>query len=471
PGRSYTGVCHQGPTGTLALTVCAAAVGGTLQYGYNICVCVCLSPQHICTFINDTWRERRGTRLEAYQVTLIWSFVVSVFSLGGLLGSLLAGPLAVRFGRKRSLLLNNVFLGLSSVLSVSSRTARSFEMIILARLLVGINAGVSMNVQPMYFGESAPKHLRGAAALSSAVFTAFGVLLGQVVGLRELLGGESWWPYLLASGVVPGVIQLLTLPWFPESPCYLLIDRGDKEACVKALRQLWGRDDLGADMEQILQEQGRGGGARAKRPWELFGERSVRWQLLSVMAVSSAMQLCGNDAIYFYASSVFREAGISSDRVQYATIGTGACEFTATNLLIEHLGRRLLLIGGYVLMALRVSMRPSHSSPAGVTGVLPTEIFNQTARPAAYTIAGSLMWINFFLVGMVFPFLVSELGELCFIPFCAVCLLCSLYVGFALPETKGKTLSEITHDFDRLNFGLHNERCSTSPNAKLSRSP
>uniref|UniRef100_A0A8C9TEW2 Solute carrier family 2, facilitated glucose transporter member 5 n=1 Tax=Scleropages formosus TaxID=113540 RepID=A0A8C9TEW2_SCLFO len=475
PQPKMDSVLLKGPTGTLALTVCAAAVGGTLQYGYNIAI-IDAPTAHICTFINDTWRERRGTRLEAYQVTLIWSFVVSVFSLGGLLGSLLAGPLAVRFGRKRSLLLNNVFLGLSSVLSVSSRTARSFEMIILARLLVGINAGVSMNVQPMYFGESAPKHLRGAAALSSAVFTAFGVLLGQVVGLRELLGGESWWPYLLASGVVPGVIQLLTLPWFPESPCYLLIDRGDKEACVKALRQLWGRDDLGADMEQILQEQGRGGGARAKRPWELFGERSVRWQLLSVMAVSSAMQLCGNDAIYFYASSVFREAGISSDRVQYATIGTGACEFTATNLLIEHLGRRLLLIGGYVLMAcwaLTVDGMPYLCmtcifayilsfglGPAGVTGVLPTEIFNQTARPAAYTIAGSLMWINFFLVGMVFPFLVSELGELCFIPFCAVCLLCSLYVGFALPETKGKTLSEITHDFD-----------STSPNAKLSRSP
>uniref|UniRef100_A0A8C9VRV2 Solute carrier family 2, facilitated glucose transporter member 5 n=1 Tax=Scleropages formosus TaxID=113540 RepID=A0A8C9VRV2_SCLFO len=453
----------------------------TLQYGYNIAIID--APTHICTFINDTWRERRGTRLEAYQVTLIWSFVVSVFSLGGLLGSLLAGPLAVRFGRKRSLLLNNVFLGLSSVLSVSSRTARSFEMIILARLLVGINAGVSMNVQPMYFGESAPKHLRGAAALSSAVFTAFGVLLGQVVGLRELLGGESWWPYLLASGVVPGVIQLLTLPWFPESPCYLLIDRGDKEACVKALRQLWGRDDLGADMEQILQEQGRGGGARAKRPWELFGERSVRWQLLSVMAVSSAMQLCGNDAIYFYASSVFREAGISSDRVQYATIGTGACEFTATVLCVStrdscHYGPRLKKscpsttpMDGmpYLCMTCIFAYILSFGlGPAGVTGVLPTEIFNQTARPAAYTIAGSLMWINFFLVGMVFPFLVSELGELCFIPFCAVCLLCSLYVGFALPETKGKTLSEITHDFDSVKSSVHlnetkqNYRCIKS---------
>lgn len=46
------------------------------------------------------------------------------------------------------------------------------------------------------------------------------------------------------------------------------------------------------------------------------------------------------------------------------------------------------------------------SFPAGVTGVLPTEIFNQTARPAAYMIAGSMMWLNLFITGMIFPFLV-----------------------------------------------------------------
>ncbi|KAL4646518.1 solute carrier family 2, facilitated glucose transporter member 11-like [Arapaima gigas] len=471
---------EKGGTRTLALMVCSAAIGGTLQYGYNIAI-INAPTAHICRFINDTCLERWGVQLEAYQVTLVWSFVVSIFSLGGLAGSLLAGPMAVRFGRKKSLLTNNVFLGLSSALALSSRVARSFEMIILARLLVGINAGVSMNIQPMYFGESAPKHRRGAVALSSAVFTAFGVVLGQVVGLRELLGSEPWWPYLLASGAIPGVIQLLTLPWFPESPRYLLIDRGDKEACMRALHQLQGSGDLDAEMEQILQEQAESGGTKARRPWELFWDQSVCWQLLSVMVVSSAMQLCGNDAIYFYATSVFREAGISSDNIPYVTIGTGASEFTATilcNLLIERLGRKILLTGGYVLMAccavvFTVALTYQGTvdgmqylcmtcifayilsfgiGPAGVTGILPTELFNQTSRPAAYMIAGSLMWINFFVAGMVFPFLVSELGEFCFVPFCAICLLSSLYTGLVLPETKGKTLSEITGEFQRLKY-------------------
>ncbi|KAG9354565.1 hypothetical protein JZ751_001278 [Albula glossodonta] len=344
---------EEGSARILALTVCSAAIGGTLQYGYNIAI-INAPTVYIQTFINETFQERWGAELEVYQVTLIWTFIVSIFSLGGLMGALIAGPMAIHFGRKKSLLLNNVFLILSSALIVFSRAARSFEMIILARLLVGINSGVSMNIQPMYFGESAPKHLRGAVSLSSAVFTAFGVVLGQIVGLREILGSEPYWPYLLASNAVPGFIQLLTLPWFPESPRYLLIDRGDKDACVKALRQLRGCDSLQSEMEEILQEQASAKGIKAKTPWELFMDRSVRWQVLSVIAMSSAMQLCGNDAIYFYASYVFQEAGISAEKIQYATIGTGSCEFTASivsNLLIERLGRKVLLIGGYILMA------------------------------------------------------------------------------------------------------------------------
>ncbi|XP_035236316.1 solute carrier family 2, facilitated glucose transporter member 11-like isoform X2 [Anguilla anguilla] len=433
----------EGNARILVLTVCSAAIGGTLQYGYNIAI-INAPTIYVQKFINETFQERWGAELQVYQVTLIWTFIVSIFSLGGLAGALIAGPMAIYFGRKKSLLLNNVFLLLSSVLAVFSRAARSVEMIILARFLVGINAGVSMNIQPMYFGESAPKHLRGAVSISSAVFTAFGVVLGQVVGLREILGSESCWPYLLASNAVPGFIQLLTLPWFPESPRYLLIDKGDKEACINALCRFRGCDVLHSEIEEIQQEQAAALGIKAKGPLELFTDQSVRWQLLSVMVISSAMQLCGNDS----------------------------------NLLIEKLGRKFLLMGGYILMAgwavvFTVSLSFQHTvsempylsmtcvfayilsfgtGPAGVTGILPTEIFSQTARPAAYMIAGSMMWLNLFLMGMVFPFLVRGFGQFCFLPFCAVCLLSAVFIGLVLPETKGKSLPAIAEEYDKLNF-------------------
>ncbi|KAF3856264.1 hypothetical protein F7725_016987 [Dissostichus mawsoni] len=428
---------------TLVLMVASAASGGTLQYGYNLAI-MNTPAVFIQTFVNETLLERWDMQLEDYQLTLVWTIIVSIFSLGGFAGALIAGPLTIRFGRKKCLLLNNIFLMTGALLAVTSRAAKSFEMIIISRVLVGINAGISMNVQPMYFGESAPKHLRGAVSLSSAVFTAFGVVLGQVVGIREILGSEPCWQYLLASNAIPGVIQLLTLPWFPESPRYLLIDRGDKEGCINALRRLRGCEVQSSELDEILQEQAATKGMRPRGPWELLTDRSVRWQLITVMVISSAMQLCGNDSIYFYASYVFKEAGVSADKIQYITIGTGACEFTACilcNLLIERKGRRFMLMG------------------AGVTGILPTELFDQTARPAAYMIAGSMMWLNLFIMGMIFPFLMSELSEFCFVPFGAVCLLSALFVGLFLPETKGKSLSAITSEFHKLNFKGQDEKC------------
>ncbi|XP_016296367.1 solute carrier family 2, facilitated glucose transporter member 11 [Sinocyclocheilus anshuiensis] len=468
-----------GCTRTLALTVCSAAIGGTFQYGYNISI-INAPTAYVQKFINETCMKRWGASLEASQVTLMWTFIVSIYSLGGLLGSLLAGPMAIKCGRKGALLLNNCFLFVSSVLALCSRSAGSFEMIILARLLVGVNAGVSMNVQPMYFGESAPKHLRGAVAFSSAVFTALGILMGQVMGLTEVLGSESLWPYLLASNALPGVVQLVTLPWFPESPRYLLIDRGDREACGQALKRLRACSVFTDELEEILQERAEAGEAHAKTLWELLSDRSLRRQLCTVMVASSAMMLCGNDSIYFYASYIFQEAGIPTDRIQYVTIGTGACEFTSAlvcNLLIERVGRRLLLAGGYLLMACwavvftvalslegKVAGMPYLSmvcmfayilsfgmGPAGVTGILPAELFDQMARPAAYMVAGSMMWLNLFLIGMAFPFIVKGLGQFCFIPFCGVCVTACLFVSFALPETKGRTLAEITEEFEKRN--------------------
>ncbi|XP_073968349.1 solute carrier family 2, facilitated glucose transporter member 11 [Notothenia coriiceps] len=471
----------------LTLTICSAAIGGTFQYGYNISI-INAPTSYIQTFINDTYMERWGSGLESSQLTLMWTIIVSAFSLGGLLGALLAGPLSVRFGRKNSLLLNNGFLFAGAVLVLTSRVAKSFEMIIFARFLVGINSGVSMNVQPMYFGESAPKHLRGAVAFSSAVFTAFGIFLGQVVGLTEVLGAQHLWPYLLASNALPGLIQLLSLPWFPESPRYLLIDRGDKDACVKALGRLRGGVAPILEVEEMLEEQEQqksaalnSGSSANKTPWTLFKDAGLRSQLRTVMAASSAMMLCGNDSIYFYAYYIFLAAGIPPQKIQYITIGTGASEFTSSilsNLLIERVGRRYLLIGGYSLMsfwsvvftvALNLQSRGVAGmaylsmacvfayilsfglGPAGVSGILPAEIFDQSARPAAYMVAGSCMWVSLFLVGMLFPFIVNVFGDFCFLPFFVVCVASAVFLGLTLPETKGKTLAEITADFDGRN--------------------
>ncbi|XP_025971816.2 solute carrier family 2, facilitated glucose transporter member 11-like isoform X1 [Dromaius novaehollandiae] len=505
----------------LILTVCAAGIGGTFQYGYNISI-INAPTLYIQRFMNETWLERTGVPLESNVILLLWSFTVSAYPLGGLAGAIVAGPMAVMLGRKTSLLLNNVFVIIAAVLSGFSRMAKSFEMIMLSRFFTGLNAGVSMNIQPMYLAESAPKKLRGVVALTSASFTALGLVLGQVVGLRELLGEENSWPLLLASNLVPALIQLMALPWFPESPRYLLIDRGDKESCISALQKLRGHCDLSTELEEMLAEQAATEGQRPKKPWELFQNPAVRWQLMSIIVLSSAMQLCGNDSMYFYAAYVFEEAGIPKEKIPYVVIGTGSCELitsvtcvrllmhsadpqalltvrkllitnfrftllfipkhhfipSSQNMIIDYAGRRPLLLGGYCFMAgwaivfmvalsqqTQVSWMPYLSmacifayilsfgiGPAGVTGVLPTEVFDQMSRPAAYMICGSLLWFNLFLVGIAFPFIVKSLAHFCYVPFFVVCICTALYVGFFLPETKGKSFLEISEEFKKRNF-------------------
>uniref|UniRef100_A0A8C9DNM1 Solute carrier family 2 member 11 n=1 Tax=Prolemur simus TaxID=1328070 RepID=A0A8C9DNM1_PROSS len=464
----------------LLLTICAAGIGGTFQFGYNLSI-INAPTMHIQEFTNETWRARTGRPLPDHQVLLVWSLIVALYPLGGLFGALLAGPLAITLGRKKSLLVNNAFVVAAAILFGFSRKAGSFEMLMLGRLLVGVSAGVSMSVQPMYLGESAPKELRGAVAMTSAVFTALGIVTGQVVGLRELLGGPQAWPLLLASCLVPGALQLASLPLLPESPRYLLIDRGDTEACRAALQRLRGARDVAEELEELEREGAACQGCRAQRPWELFQHRALRRQVTSLVVLGSAMELCGNDTVYAYASSVFREAGVPGEKVQYAIIGTGGCELLSaivSCVVIEHLGRRLLLMGGYCLMAGWASVFTAalclQSSlpgmpylavacvfafilsfgigPAGVTGILATELFDQTARPAAHVTCGVLMWTMLFLVGLGFPFVMEGLSHFLYVPFLGVCVCGAIYAGLFLPETKGKSFLEISEELHRLNF-------------------
>uniref|UniRef100_A0A8C7ZAW6 Solute carrier family 2 member 11b n=1 Tax=Oryzias sinensis TaxID=183150 RepID=A0A8C7ZAW6_9TELE len=129
--------------------------------------------------------------------------------------------------------------------------------------------------------------------------------------------------------------------------------------------------------------------------------------------------------------------GIPDDKIPYATVGTGACEcITALTcgLLIEYLGRKVLITGGYFLMSIC-------SWPVFFLFFLST-LFTQSSRPAAFIISGSVNWLSFFFIGLVFPFIIY-----CFLVFLVVCSLVGLYIFLVVPETKNKTFVEIQNDF------------------------
>ncbi|XP_063793913.1 solute carrier family 2, facilitated glucose transporter member 11-like [Pseudophryne corroboree] len=461
--------------------VCAVGIGGTFQYGYNLSL-INAPTTYVHKFINDTWYSRYQTQIQENILTLIWSVIASVFAIGGLIGTFIGGHVAVKLGRKQGLLVNNVLAILAALFMGIAEPAGLFELLIVGRFLIGINAGVGMCVQPLYLGEIAPRSMRGLTTVSINISLTVGILAGQIVGLREVLGGETSWSLLLSTCAIPALLQLITLPCFPESPRYLLIEKKDEYQFQKALKSMYGSHNYQMEMDDIQKESLELNGEKQKKMLELFFDQSVKWQLISVIVLNAAQQLCGINAIYFYADYVFKKSGIPTEKIPYITLGTGICEcITAMTcgLLIDRAGRRVLIIGGYTMMAfwclvltLTITLQdvfpwmPYLSlagilafilsfglGPGGVTNTLAAELFTQSSRTGAYVIGGAVNWIGFFAIGITFPFIVNGLNQYCFLFFFVTCILIAGFIYFIMPETKNKSFLDIKADFQKLNYG------------------
>ncbi|KAK1340530.1 hypothetical protein QTO34_019100 [Cnephaeus nilssonii] len=463
----------------LALATLIAAFGSSFQYGYN--VAAINSPSQLMKeFYNETYYDRKTYYLTDFNLTLLWSLSVSMFPFGGLIGSLMVGFLVNKFGRKGTLLLNNFFSIVPAVLMGSSEAARSFEMIIVARLLVGICAGLSSNVVPMYLGELAPKNLRGALGVVPQLFITVGILTAQILGLRSVLANQKGWPILLGVTGIPAALQLLLLPFFPESPRYLLVQKKNQAAARKALRRVRGWDYVEDEMEEIQLEAEAEKAAGFISVVKLFRIRSLRWQLISIIVLMGGQQLSGVNAIYYYADEIYEKAGVSKDNVQYATAGTGAVNMAITILavfVVELLGRRILLLLGFsicfcaccvltvaLVLQTTVSWMPYLSivcvltyvighalGPSPIPALIITEIFLQSSRSSAFMVGGSVHWLCNFAVGLLFPFIQGGLGPYSFVIFAGVCFLTATFVFLVVPETKSKTFMEINLAFAKMN--------------------
>lgn len=149
----------------------------------------------------------------------------------------------------------------------SSQLFRSIECLIIGRFFIGINCGLNTHLVPMYLSEIAPMNLRGALGTVSQLGVTIGLLLSQVLGLSNILGTSDGWPFLLGVAFVPAVLQLLLLPFCPESPRYLLITKGRTNEARHALTRLRCTTEVEDDMEEMRMEESRAASqASARRP-------------------------------------------------------------------------------------------------------------------------------------------------------------------------------------------------------------
>ncbi|MBN3294661.1 GTR5 protein, partial [Polypterus senegalus] len=425
----------------LALATLVSAFGSSFQYGYNVAA-INSPSQFMQSFYNATYFERYDSYIDDSYLTLLWSISVSMYPLGGFFGSLMVAPLVNKLGRKGTLLFNNIFSIVPAILMGASEAAKSFEMVIVARVIIGVCAGLSSNVVPMYLGEMSPKNLRGAIGVVPQLFITIGILVAQILGLRSILGNAEGWPIMLALTGIPAVIELLVLPFFPESPRYTLIQKGDTDKARRDLQKLRNREDVDEEIEEMhVEDQSEKAEGRLS-VLTLFSFRSLRWQLISVFIMNMGQQLSGVNAIYYYADSIYLSAGVEESNVQYVTIATGSINVIMTLIAetatwIPYLSAACLII--YVI---------GHAiGPSPIPYVVTTEMFRQSSRPAAFMVAGSVHWLSNFTVGLIFPFLEKGLGPFSFIVFAAICLATLLYILMIVPETKNKTFLEVSQLF------------------------
>ncbi|KAK2815765.1 hypothetical protein Q5P01_026232 [Channa striata] len=452
-----------------------ASFGSSLLYGYNLAA-VNAPAQYIKHFYNETIIESYDWTPDEELLTVLHSLTVAIFAIGGMMGSLMVGTLVTKYGRKGTVVRSTFLVFVGGALMGFSRACRMPAMVIIGRFIAGLHSGISFSVVPMYLSEIAPKNLRGFLGLIPSINICSGVFIAQVLGLHELLGKEEHWPVLLSLVVCPALVQLLLLPWFPESPRYLLIEKGDVQATIEALKWYRTKGNIQAEVEEMQEEQRSLSSIQTLSVWGLLVDPCVRWQVITVVVANIGMQLSGIDAIWFYTNDIFKNAGISDSYIQYTTVGTGAVEVISGMLgcfTIERLGRRPLMIGGFLFMGLccagitvSVLLQPHMPfmryisvgcvvgiiagfciGPAGVPFLITAELFKQSHRPAAYTVAGCLNWLSNFTIGFVFPFLEISTGPFCYLIFCAICLGVAGYTFFIVPETKNKTFMEISQMF------------------------
>ncbi|XP_044273138.1 solute carrier family 2, facilitated glucose transporter member 4 isoform X1 [Varanus komodoensis] len=461
-------------TTTLVLSVFAAVLA-SLQFGYNIGVIN--APQKIIEQnYNATWKDRNGEYIDTNLLKTLWSLSVAIFSIGGMLGSFLVGVVSERLGRKRAMIVNNGLSFLGGGLMGLAELGKSYEMMIFGRFMIGTFSGFASGLVPMYIGEISPTNLRGALGTLNQLAIVIGILLAQVLGLETLLGTPLLWPLLLGITVVPSVLQLLILPFCPESPRFLYIIRNKESKAKDSLKRLTGLVDVSAALNEMKEEKRRMDLERKVSIPQLFRSRIYRQPLLIAVVLQLSQQLSGINAVFYYSTDIFTKAGLQEPI--YATIGAGAVNtvFTIISVfLVERAGRRTLHLLGLVgmlvcallmmtslLLAERTPVMGYLSmvaiygfvaffeiGPGPIPWFIVAELFSQGPRPAAMAVAGFANWTCNFIIGMSFPSIADACGPYVFLIFALLLLAFAIFTFFKVPETRGRTFDQIAATFRR----------------------
>ncbi|KAI3443760.1 hypothetical protein Pfo_000425 [Paulownia fortunei] len=395
--------------------------------------------------------------------TLQEGLVVSTCLAGAFVGSLISGWIADEVGRRRAFQL----CALPMLMGTSiCATAKSLTGMLLGRFLVGTGLGVGPPVASLYVTEISPAHVRGTYGSFIQIATCLGLMGALLIGIpvRSIFG---WWRICFWISTIPASMLALLMMFCAESPHWLYKQGRNGEAEAELEKLLGGSHAKAAMVE--LSKTDRGDEVDTIKLVELLYGRHSRVVFIG-STLFALQQLSGINAVFYFSSTVFSRAGVSSN---LANVTVGIANLIGSIIalaLMDKLGRKALLLWSFFGMALSTVLQVlatafSASNPIGfylsiggmllfvlmfavgagpVPALLLPEIFPSRIRATAMAFCMSVHWVLNFLVGLLFLRLLDQMGpQLLYSMFGTFCLLAVVFVKRNVLETKGKSLQEI----------------------------
>lgn len=419
--------------------ICAVSAMGGLLFGYDWVVIGGAKP-----FYEDFFGIADSPVMQGVAMTTAL--------IGCLVGAMVAGAAADRYGRKPLLTISAV---LFTVSAVATGAFNDFTLFNIARFVGGVGIGVASALSPMYIAEVSPSEIRGRMVSVNQMTIVLGILSAQIVnmligqGVTAEWGREQGWRWMFWAEAVPAVLFLVMSFFIPESPVFLKLKSEGKQA-------------------GLAEENSQTSSVSILHP-------SFRKVLVLGLVIAVFQQWCGTNVIFNYAQEIFSAAGYDVDGMFMDIVITGIANvlFTFVALYtVEKWGRRtLMLIGagglgiiylilgtcyymqitGVMMVVLVVAAISCYAMTLGpITWVLLSEIFPNKVRGVAMAICTFALWTGCCTLTFSFPIMNASLGSYgSFWIYSAICLVAFGFLYINCPETKGKSLEQLEKELTR----------------------
>lgn len=450
--------------------VLIAVIGGLL-FGYDTAV-ISGAEQALDTFF-------KGAKDFTY-TKLIHGFTASSALIGCVIGGAISGVLASSLGRKKSLLIAGALFFISAVgswgpesgiLPYGEPSLSLLTAFNIYRIIGGVGVGLASAICPMYIAEISPANIRGTLVSCNQFAIIFGMLVVYFVNylIRNNLADtpegiqaamvEIGWRRMFLSEAFPAGLFFLLVFLVPETPRYLVM-KGKADKALGILTRINGAEEGARVLAEIK--------SNIVEKKERLLSYGIGVIIIGVM-LSFFQQAIGINVVLYYAPRIFESLGASGDASMMQTIVMGIVNIIFTLVAIftvDKFGRKpLLIIGSTGMMIGMIALAVfSFTDMIGIGAlifiiiytasfmmswgpicwVLISEIFPNTIRSQAVAIAVAMQWVANFLVSSTFPSLSAWSVGGTYLIYAIMALLSIVFVWKFVPETKGKTLEDMS---------------------------